>query len=151
MFVWGFGILGKGPSIKEITLPEVLPKPLFGYNELNKKVLVTNIAASLNHFAAITSKIHVDKISLVLNLYLLDNGDLYMWGRNKEGCLGFGNTDDQYFPLRVCLFKHFKLYIVIYYAERFTSLLILKVSVPGLVKKVSLGVDHTAAISIPLS
>ena len=45
-------------------------------------------------------------------------GDLFMWGKNRNGCLGLGTTVDQFFPL--------------------------KISLGGRVEAVSLGVDHTA-------
>lgn len=34
----------------------MLPRPLFGYNEVNDDVKVTKIEAGLGHFGAITSK-----------------------------------------------------------------------------------------------
>lgn len=84
VFVWGYGILGMGPKIQRHLKPTLLPKPLFGYNEFNETVKVETISSSLTHFAAINS-----------------NGDLYMWGHNKHGCLGLGIKYDQFFPLRV--------------------------------------------------
>ncbi|XP_001604296.2 RCC1-like G exchanging factor-like protein isoform X1 [Nasonia vitripennis] len=50
-------------------------------------------------------------------------GHLYMWGRNQYGGLGLGNYKDQFFPLRV--------------------------SIGGIVKKISCGVDHTVSICKP--
>ena len=50
-----------------------------------------------------------------------------MWGKNRNGCLGFGGKSrhqvvtDQFFPL--------------------------KVDIPALVRKVSLGVDHTIVVA----
>lgn len=32
-----------------------------------------------------------------------DQGDLFMWGKNKYGCLGLGNQKDQYFPFKTCV------------------------------------------------
>ncbi|CAM1154270.1 Uncharacterised protein r2_g4260 [Pycnogonum litorale] len=49
-----------------------------------------------------------------------DDADLYMWGNNKYGYLGIGHSDTQYFPLRVNL--------------------------PAKLTKLSLGIDHTAAL-----
>lgn len=45
--------------------------------------------------------------------------DVYMWGRNRYGCLGIGTEKDQFFPL--------------------------KVAVGALCLKLSCGVDHTLA------
>ncbi|KAL2095007.1 hypothetical protein ACEWY4_009726 [Coilia grayii] len=84
VFVWGFGILGKGPNLSETSTPEKLPQTLFGQSEFNPDVRVTRIRCGLNHFAAIT------------NL-----GELFVWGKNVRGCLGIGRPDDQYFPWRV--------------------------------------------------
>uniref|UniRef100_T1J6W7 RCC1-like G exchanging factor-like protein n=1 Tax=Strigamia maritima TaxID=126957 RepID=T1J6W7_STRMM len=86
VFVWGYGVLGKGPIVESISYPDMLPEPLFGRNVFNTDVTVTDINAGLNHFAAITNK-----------------GDLYMWGKNSRSCLGLGHPKDQYFPFKVCV------------------------------------------------
>lgn len=103
VYVWGYGILGQGPNVTHQSEPSLLPPPLFGRNELNPKELVTDVACGLSCFAAITN-----------------SGSLYMWGKNRDGCLGLGSDHDQYFPYRI--------------------------AVPGEVKKVSCGVDHTFAL-----
>lgn len=54
--VWGYGILGKGPKIDHLKEPSMLPRPLFGYNEVNDDVRVVKIEAGLGHFGAITSE-----------------------------------------------------------------------------------------------
>ncbi|CAG2105632.1 unnamed protein product [Medioppia subpectinata] len=87
--------------------PTLLPMPLFGANEFNPDVKVVRVEGSFNHLAAITNK-----------------GDLYMWGKNTDGCLGLGHRADQYFPFRVC--------------------------VPAFVRKVSLGINHTIIIGSSL-
>ncbi|XP_042288178.1 RCC1-like G exchanging factor-like protein isoform X2 [Thunnus maccoyii] len=84
VFVWGFGILGKGPKLSESSIPEMIPSTLFGKSEFNPSVAVTSIRCGLNHFAAVT-----------------DRGELFVWGKNVRGCLGIGKRDDQYFPWRV--------------------------------------------------
>uniref|UniRef100_A0A7N8X1T9 RCC1 like n=1 Tax=Mastacembelus armatus TaxID=205130 RepID=A0A7N8X1T9_9TELE len=84
VFVWGYGILGKGPKLSESSVPEMIPSSLFGFAELNSSAVVTRIRCGLNHFAAIT-----------------DRGELFVWGKNVRGCLGIGKRDDQYFPWRV--------------------------------------------------
>ncbi|XP_062392118.1 RCC1-like G exchanging factor-like protein [Sardina pilchardus] len=89
VFVWGFGILGKGPNLSESSTPEKLPPTLFGQSEFNPDVKVTRVRCGLNHFAAITS-----------------NGELFVWGKNVRGCLGIGRPDDQYFPWRVTVPGH---------------------------------------------
>ncbi|XP_013785838.1 RCC1-like G exchanging factor-like protein isoform X2 [Limulus polyphemus] len=103
VFVWGYGILGQGPQVAQLNSPTLLPEELFGRNEFNPEVKVTHIKCGLNQFAAITNQ-----------------GDLYMWGKNRHACLGLGHKNDQYFPFRV--------------------------SVPAQVLKISLGVDHTAVL-----
>ncbi|XP_076035728.1 RCC1-like G exchanging factor-like protein [Oratosquilla oratoria] len=52
------------------------------------------------------------------------DGSLFTWGKNHGGCLGLGSVKDQFFPLRV--------------------------SIAGIVKKVSCGVDHMAALVRPI-
>ncbi|KAI4785954.1 hypothetical protein KUCAC02_037443, partial [Chaenocephalus aceratus] len=54
VFVWGYGILGKGPKLSESSTPERIPSTLFGRSELNPSVAVTKIRCGLNHFAAVT-------------------------------------------------------------------------------------------------
>ncbi|XP_073336032.1 RCC1-like G exchanging factor-like protein isoform X2 [Pagrus major] len=84
VFVWGYGILGKGPALSESSSPEMIPSRLFGRSEFNPSVAVTRIMCGLNHFAAVT-----------------DGGELFVWGKNVRGCLGIGKRDDQFFPWRV--------------------------------------------------
>ncbi|KAJ8266529.1 hypothetical protein GJAV_G00131490 [Gymnothorax javanicus] len=84
VFVWGYGILGKGPDLSESKMPEMIPPTLFGKSEFNPAVCVTQIRCGLTHFAAIT-----------------DRGELFVWGKNIRGCLGIGKRQDQYFPWRV--------------------------------------------------
>lgn len=63
-----------------------IPVRLFGKNDFQPNNVVTKVTCGLNYSAAIT------------NL-----GDLFMWGRNKNGCLGLGTEKDQYFPLKVVI------------------------------------------------
>lgn len=56
VFVWGYGILGKGPKETFLKTPSILPPPLFGQNELQPNVKVVNINCGMSHFAAITGK-----------------------------------------------------------------------------------------------
>ncbi|XP_077402852.1 RCC1-like G exchanging factor-like protein isoform X1 [Vanacampus margaritifer] len=84
VFVWGYGILGKGPSLSESCSPEMIPPSLFGRSDFNPSVVVTKIRCGLAHFAAVT-----------------DRGELFVWGKNVRGCLGIGKRDDQFFPWRV--------------------------------------------------
>uniref|UniRef100_A0A672SIJ3 Williams-Beuren syndrome chromosomal region 16 protein-like n=1 Tax=Sinocyclocheilus grahami TaxID=75366 RepID=A0A672SIJ3_SINGR len=88
VFVWGFGILGRGPKLSESAIPERLPATFFGRSESNPTVKVSSIRCGLNHFAAIT-----------------DRGELFVWGKNMRGCLGIGKHD-QYFPWRVTVPGH---------------------------------------------
>ncbi|XP_016532769.1 RCC1-like G exchanging factor-like protein isoform X1 [Poecilia formosa] len=84
VFVWGYGILGKGPNLSESSNPERIPPTLFGRSEFNPSVAVVKIRCGLSHFAAVT-----------------DRGELFVWGKNVRGCLGIGKKDDQFFPWRV--------------------------------------------------
>ncbi|XP_057386180.1 RCC1-like G exchanging factor-like protein isoform X5 [Balaenoptera acutorostrata] len=86
VFVWGYGILGKGPNLMETALPEMIPPTLFGLTEFNPGVQVSRIRCGLNHFAALTNR-----------------GELFVWGKNVRGCLGIGRLEDQYFPWRVTM------------------------------------------------
>nr|XP_023675208.1 RCC1-like G exchanging factor-like protein [Paramormyrops kingsleyae]XP_023675209.1 RCC1-like G exchanging factor-like protein [Paramormyrops kingsleyae]XP_023675210.1 RCC1-like G exchanging factor-like protein [Paramormyrops kingsleyae] len=89
VFVWGYGILGKGPNLSESKKPEMVPPALFGRSEFNPSVRVTQIRCGLHHFAAVT-----------------DKGELFVWGKNVRGCLGIGKADDQFFPWRVTVPGH---------------------------------------------
>lgn len=104
VYVWGYGILGVGPSVDGSETPRLIPPTLFGRNELNEDSHVVHITSGMNHFAALTSA-----------------GELYMWGKNKTGCLGFGHTRDQFFPF--------------------------KVLVPAECRQIECGVDHTVLLS----
>uniref|UniRef100_A0A3Q2CFD9 RCC1 like n=1 Tax=Cyprinodon variegatus TaxID=28743 RepID=A0A3Q2CFD9_CYPVA len=84
VFVWGYGILGKGPKLSESSSPEMIPSSLFGRSEFSPSVAVVQIRCGLSHFAAVT-----------------DGGELFVWGKNVRGCLGIGKRDDQFFPWRV--------------------------------------------------
>ncbi|KPP79351.1 hypothetical protein Z043_101070 [Scleropages formosus] len=89
VFVWGYGILGKGPNLSEAKTPEMIPLTLFGRSEFNPSVRVAQIRCGLHHFAAVT-----------------DRGELFVWGKNVRGCLGIGKPDDQFFPWRVTVPGH---------------------------------------------
>ncbi|XP_026528143.1 RCC1-like G exchanging factor-like protein isoform X2 [Notechis scutatus] len=84
VFVWGYGILGKGPNLMETAIPEMIPPSLFGLSDFNPDIRVDRIRCGLNQFAAITN-----------------HGELFIWGKNVRGCLGIGRMEDQYFPWRV--------------------------------------------------
>lgn len=103
VYVWGYGLLGLGPEVSFRSSPTLLPRPLFGAGRFSPDVQVAQLYCGLGHFAAVT-----------------DKGDLYTWGKNRNGCLGLGHPLDQYFPFRV--------------------------SITAEVLKVSCGVDHMAAL-----
>ncbi|KAJ7308924.1 hypothetical protein JRQ81_008201 [Phrynocephalus forsythii] len=84
IFVWGYGILGKGPKLMETATPEMIPPSLFGLSDFNPDVRVAHIRCGLSQFAALTNR-----------------GELFVWGKNVRGCLGIGRMEDQYFPWRV--------------------------------------------------
>lgn len=127
VYVWGFGLLGKGPLNESIRSPSLIPEIVFGCNDFNPDLKIIDVVAGLRHFAAISSKLKPDLEKIITITVILDEGDLYMWGKNRNGCLGFvgkkGHTlvQDQFFPL--------------------------KVDLPALIKKVRLGVDHTIVIA----
>ncbi|CAH0727634.1 unnamed protein product, partial [Brenthis ino] len=89
VFVWGFGLLGLGPNVQHAHSPKQIPAPLFGRNEFNPESMVTKVACGVGHLAAVTK-----------------DGDLYMWGRNRHGCLGLGHGKDQHFPLKISIGAH---------------------------------------------
>ncbi|XP_026288148.1 RCC1-like G exchanging factor-like protein [Frankliniella occidentalis] len=86
VFVWGYGILGKGPKAQKSDEPTEIPSVLFGKNKFQPDVKVTSIACGVHHLAALTN-----------------SGDLYTWGHNRGGCLGQGHEKDQFFPLKVAI------------------------------------------------
>lgn len=86
MFVWGYGILGKGPVVTHAREPTQIPYALFGRNEFQPDSRIIAVSAGIGHLAAVSN-----------------HGDLYMWGHNRRGCLGLGNVNDQFFPLKVCM------------------------------------------------
>ncbi|XP_063198086.1 RCC1-like G exchanging factor-like protein isoform X2 [Chroicocephalus ridibundus] len=84
VFVWGYGILGKGPNLIETAVPEMIPPSLFGWSDFNPDIRVAHVRCGLSQFAALTNR-----------------GELFVWGKNLRGCLGTGRIEDQYFPWRV--------------------------------------------------
>ena len=86
VYVWGFGILGKGPSLEQSLWPRRIPPTLFGLGEMDPGVKVTSVHSGLNHHMAVTNR-----------------GELFAWGRNKGGCLGTHSNQDQYFPWKVLI------------------------------------------------
>lgn len=56
VFVWGYGILGKGPNLTETAVPEMIPPSLFGWSDFSPDVRVARVRCGLSHFAALTSK-----------------------------------------------------------------------------------------------
>ena len=84
VFVWGYGILGKGPNLEQATIPTQIPSTLFGRNEFNPDVKTESVFCGVGTNAALNS-----------------NGELFTWGKNRSSCLGLGDWRNQYFPLRV--------------------------------------------------
>jgi len=106
VWVWGYGILGQGEKAQHSSKPLLLPSTLFGKNEFNSDAFTTSVSCGVSTCGAINSY-----------------GDLYTWGKNNGSCLGLGDNEDQYFPL--------------------------KVNMGGHVTKVSLGFDHSIAMCKP--
>lgn len=84
LYVWGYGILGKGPNAEQSISPTIIPPRLFQQHEFNDNIFVKDIQSSIHYFAAITT----------------DNS-LFTWGKNRSGCLGLGHKLDQFFPYKV--------------------------------------------------
>lgn len=59
MYVWGYGILGKGPNLESAMVPEEIPETLFGKNEFNPESCVVDIAAGQNYLGAITGAVYI--------------------------------------------------------------------------------------------
>lgn len=106
VFTWGYGILGFGPNVEQTNKPKRLLSQLFGCNDFNPNIKVESIYCGLFHMGAVNS-----------------DGDLFMWGKNREGCLGLGHKKDQYFPF--------------------------KTAINAKVLKLSCGVDHCLALCKP--
>jgi len=84
VYVWGYGILGKGPALDSSQSPSLIPPPIFGQSELSPDTKVVDIECGLTYVVAKT-----------------DKGDLFSWGRNNHGCLGLHQQKNQFFPLRI--------------------------------------------------
>ena len=88
VWTWGFGILGKGPKCDETTLPEKIAETFFGhYEEIDHSMIgrsVVDVKCGLNSSGVI-----------------LNDGTLFVWGKNSYGNLGTGDDKDAMFPLRV--------------------------------------------------
>ncbi|TMS36237.1 hypothetical protein L596_003450 [Steinernema carpocapsae] len=82
-YVWGYQILGLGPSMTSTKTPLHLDRPLFasatGGDSAIKQVFGGNLM-----MAAIT-----------------ESGNVYSWGSNRFGALGLGHDNDQLFPYPV--------------------------------------------------
>ncbi|CAG9771794.1 unnamed protein product [Ceutorhynchus assimilis] len=106
VFSWGYGLLGLGPNADMSKKPLKIPETLFGRNDFQPDTRVIKVRCGLNYSAAVTN-----------------SGDLFVWGRNRDCCLGLGHEKDQYFPL--------------------------KVAIGGFVQDVFCGLDHTVALCKP--
>ncbi|XP_066593318.1 RCC1-like G exchanging factor-like protein [Prorops nasuta] len=84
VYVWGYGILGLGPEVERVKIPQMIPETLFGKNIYQQNTKIVSIYAGINHLGALTNK-----------------GDLFMWGCNKFGSLGLGHQNNQFFPFKV--------------------------------------------------
>lgn len=91
VFSWGYGPIGRGPDVSYCKEPTLIPRTLFGCNQLSPSVKVSSVHCGLNMLGAVNSL-----------------GSLYTWGKNPGGCLGHGHTKDHYFPIRVCIAGNIK-------------------------------------------
>lgn len=55
VYVWGFGILGKGPNLEQCQEPQLIPMTLFGLNPFSADIKVDKVYAGVNFFGAVTS------------------------------------------------------------------------------------------------
>ena len=55
VFVWGFGLLGKGPALEQTNHPVHIPPTLFGRTQHSPDTAVIDIQCGISHFAALTS------------------------------------------------------------------------------------------------
>lgn len=107
VWTWGYGLLGRGPKCEQSAVPLKIPNTLFGvYAEIEntRSKRPQSIVCGLNSSSVI-----------------LNDGTLFMWGKNKYGNLGTGEKIDAYMPLRV--------------------------NVPAFVKKIDCGADQTFVIA----
>lgn len=107
VWVWGYGLLGKGPKCEESSVPTQISNTLFGaYKEIESTL--SKRAVSVH-------------CGLYSSAVLLNDGNLFMWGRNKYGNIGIGEKMEAvHMPLRINL--------------------------PGRVKTLDCGPDQTFAI-----
>ncbi|XP_064652594.1 RCC1-like G exchanging factor-like protein isoform X3 [Lineus longissimus] len=84
VYVWGYGVLGKGPKLEQSHSPTLIPEILFGRNEFTSDTTVVDLKAGMHYFVAQT-----------------DTNELYSWGNNRHGHLGLGHADAQFFPFKV--------------------------------------------------
>ncbi|XP_021365239.1 RCC1-like G exchanging factor-like protein isoform X2 [Mizuhopecten yessoensis] len=86
MYVWGYGILGKGPDLESAETPQKIPPALFGQYDLDAQSKLVDLACGIGHFLALS-----------------DSGNVYAWGKNRSGCLGLYVQRDQFYPLKVSM------------------------------------------------
>ena len=56
VYVWGYGILGKGPNVGQSKEPTQLPPSLFGRNEFSPDIKIIDIKCGINYLAALSSE-----------------------------------------------------------------------------------------------
>ena len=54
VFAWGYGKIGFGPAVERVGKPQLMPRPLFGRNDLNPDVVVSKLDCGLNFYPAVT-------------------------------------------------------------------------------------------------
>ena len=106
VWTWGFGLLGRGPVCEDSKEPLEIPEKLLGKYEEIPETLNRNVKF-----------IHCGLNSSAI---CMDDGSLYMWGKNNYGIIASGDLNDIYFPLRV--------------------------NIPAQVREIDFGVDHAFAI-----
>eukprot|EP00096_Caligus_rogercresseyi_P012578 TRINITY_DN5311_c0_g1_i1.p1 TRINITY_DN5311_c0_g1~~TRINITY_DN5311_c0_g1_i1.p1 ORF type:complete len:472 (-),score=56.17 TRINITY_DN5311_c0_g1_i1:18-1433(-) len=103
LYTWGFGILGSQGNTEYSTKPLKLSPCLFGRSEWEPDITPARVFCGIGTNAVVNSR-----------------GDLYVWGKNRNGCLGIGSKEDAFKPTQVYLEKE--------------------------LKDLSLGVDHSVAL-----
>ena len=88
MFVWGYGILGKGPNLDQSNEPVKLPPPLFGCNEFNPDTTVQAMLQSiLTEICLCGGKIGLSLLALAISKTSISLSRSALAARSKKSVL----------------------------------------------------------------